>query len=100
MREKKFAMLMPVRDAYPDLPEYVKDETIVVQGMLDIAFVEDGGVVIVDYKTDRGVDEAEIIRRHSEQLGIYAKAMEKCTDQPVKAAYIYSLSLKKEIKVL
>ncbi|MBO5360295.1 MAG: helicase-exonuclease AddAB subunit AddA [Clostridia bacterium] len=100
MREKKFAMLMPVRDAYPDLPEYVKDETIVVQGMLDIAFVEDGGVVIVDYKTDRGVDETEIIRRHSEQLGIYAKAMEKCTDQPVKAAYIYSLSLKKEIKVL
>lgn len=100
MREKKFAMLMPVRNAYPDLPEYVRDETIVVQGMLDIAFVEDDGIVIVDYKTDRGVDEAEIIRRHSEQLGIYAKAMEKCTGFPVKAAYIYSLSLKTEIKVM
>jgi len=100
MREKKFAMLMPVRDAYPDLPEYVRDETIVVQGMLDIAFVEGDGIVIVDYKTDRGVDEAEIIRRHSDQLTIYAKAMEKCTDLPVKAAYVYSLSLKKEIKVL
>lgn len=100
MREKKFAMLMPVREAYPDLPEIVEDESIVVQGMLDIAFVEDNGIVIVDYKTDRGVDEAEIIRRHSEQLGIYAKAMEKCTDFPVKAAYVYSLALKKEIKVL
>ncbi len=100
MREKKFAMLMPVREVYPDLPELVENETIVVQGMLDIAFVEDDGIVIVDYKTDRGVDEAEILRRHSEQLGIYAKAMEKCTDLPVKSAYVYSLSLKSEIKVL
>ncbi len=100
MREKKFAMLMPVRDVYPDLPEFVNDENIVVQGMVDLAFVENGEIVIVDYKTDRGADESEIRNRHHNQLLIYAKAMEKCTDFTVKAAYIYSLSLKKEIRVL
>ncbi len=100
MREKKFAMLMPVREAYPDLPELVSDETIVVQGMLDLAFVEDGEIVIVDYKTDRGVDEETIRQRHREQLSIYAKAIEKCTSFSVKEVYIYSLSLKREIKVL
>ena len=99
MREKKFAMLMSVTEAYPDLPDTFADETIVVQGMLDLAFVEDGEIVIVDYKTDRGVDEAELIRRHSEQLSVYKAAMERCTDCRVKAAYIYSLPLKKEIKV-
>ncbi|MBQ5824942.1 MAG: helicase-exonuclease AddAB subunit AddA [Clostridia bacterium] len=100
MREKKFAMLMPVREAYPDLPEIVSDETIVVQGMMDLAFVEDGEIVIVDYKTDRGVDEQTICQRHREQLSIYAKAMEKCTPYSIKEVYVYSLSLKKEIKVL
>lgn len=100
MREKKFAMLMPVGEAYPELPDIVKDESIVVQGMLDLAFVEDGQIVIVDYKTDRGVSEDVIRERHYEQLFIYSRAMEKCTDFKVKAAYIYSLSLKKEIRVL
>ena len=100
MREKKFAMLLPVCEAYPDLPDTVSDENIVVQGMLDLAFVENGEVVIVDYKTDRGVGEEEICNRHREQLTLYSKAMEKCTDYKVKAAYIYSLSLKKEIRVL
>lgn len=100
MREQKFAMLIPIREVYPDLPEAVSGESIVVQGMLDLAFVENGELVIVDYKTDRGVGEEEIRRRHYEQLFVYAKAMEKCTDYRVKAAFIYSLSLKKEIRVL
>ena len=100
LREQKFAMLLPVREVYPDLPEIVSDENIVVQGMLDLAFVENGELVIVDYKTDRGADEEEMLSRHYEQLKVYAKAMEKCTDYSVKAAYIYSLSLKKEIRVL
>ncbi len=100
MREKKFAMLMSVTEIYPDLPESYADETIVVQGMLDLAFEEDGEIVIVDYKTDRGVTEEELRERHFEQLSIYAKAVERCTDYRVKAVYVYSLALKKEIKMM
>lgn len=100
MREKKFTMLMSVTEVYPDLPESYADETIVVQGMLDLAFEEDGEIVIVDYKTDRGVGEDELRERHFEQLSVYAKAIERCTDYRVKAAYVYSLALKKEIKML
>ena len=100
MREKKFAMLMSVTEVYPDLPQSYKDETIVVQGMLDLAFEEDGEIVIVDYKTDRGVGEDELRERHFEQLSVYAKAIERCTDYRVKAAFVYSLALKKEIKML
>lgn len=100
MREKKFAMLMSVTEVYPELPENYADETIVVQGMLDLAFVENGEVIIVDYKTDRGVGEDEIRERHFEQLQVYAKAIERCTDYSVKEVYVYSLALKKEIKML
>lgn len=30
-----------------------KDETILVQGIIDAYFTEDGEIVLVDYKTDR-----------------------------------------------
>ncbi len=100
MREKKFAMLMSVTEVYPELTETFANETIVVQGMLDLAFEENGEIVIVDYKTDRGVGEDELRERHFEQLQVYSKAIERCTDYRVKAAYVYSLALKKEIKML
>lgn len=99
MREKKFAMLMSVNEVYPELPESFEDEKIVVRGMLDLAFEEKGKIVIVDYKTDREVDEDELRLRHCEQLRIYAEAIERCTDYKVGEAYIYSLPLKREIKV-
>ncbi len=99
MREKKFAMLVPVTEMYPDLPKLFSDEKIVVQGMLDLAFEENGLTYVVDYKTDRGVGEQELISRHSNQLRIYAAAIERCTDCKVGGAYIYSLALGKEIKV-
>ncbi len=99
MREKKFAMLMSVNEVYPELLQNLPDEKIVVQGMLDLAFEENGEIIIVDYKTDRGVDEEEIKARHSAQLQVYAKAIERCTDYKVSSGYIYSLPLKHEIKV-
>ncbi|HBL41676.1 MAG TPA: helicase-exonuclease AddAB subunit AddA, partial [Ruminococcaceae bacterium] len=86
VKEKKFAMLMPVTEIYPDLPEWLSEEKVVVQGMVDLAFEEDGKMVVVDYKTDHGVDEAELLKRHSQQLKIYARALSQCTDYEVKQA--------------
>ncbi len=99
MREKKFAMLMPVTEIYPELPARFEEEQVVVQGMVDLAFEEDGQLVVVDYKTDRGVDEAELLERHAQQLKIYVRALSRCTEYGVKEALLYSFALKKTIKV-
>ena len=51
------------------------EEKIVVQGIADCVFVEDGKLVFVDYKTDTGVDAEALLDRYSAQLGIYREAL-------------------------
>ncbi len=67
----------------------------ILQGVIDCAFLEDGAWVLVDYKTDRIADEEAFIQRYRGQLEWYAKALEKITGLPVKAQYLYSISLSK-----
>ena len=59
-------------------------------------------MVIVDYKTDK-VDEenAENIlkARYSEQLKLYARAVEQISRVKVKECTIYSVSVNREIKL-
>ncbi len=99
IKEKKFAMLMPVTEIYPELPAAFDSEQVVVQGMVDLAFEEDGELVVVDYKTDHGVDEQELLDRHAQQLKIYVRALSRCTDYAVKEALLYSFALKKTVEV-
>ena len=74
-------------------------ENIVVQGAVDLLFVENDEVVIVDFKSDRSKDENELIDSYKQQLEIYAKACSKLLKLPAKELYIYSFALKKAIKL-
>ena len=67
----------------------------ILQGVIDCAFLEDGEWVLVDYKTDRIVDEEAFIQRYREQLEWYARALEKITGMPVKEKCLYSIKLGK-----
>ncbi len=70
-----------------------------LQGVIDCAFLEDGAWVLVDYKTDRIEDEDAFIQRYQGQIDWYAKALERITGLPVKARYLYSISLGKEFEL-
>ncbi|MGI6247796.1 MAG: helicase-exonuclease AddAB subunit AddA [Acutalibacteraceae bacterium] len=89
-REQKFTIQIPARELYPELPEYAQDEYVVVQGIVDCAFLEDGGLVILDYKTDRGIDRQGLLQRYSGQLALYRRALTECMELPVKETLIYS----------
>ena len=67
----------------------------ILQGVIDCAFLEDGAWVLVDYKTDRIVDEEAFVQRYREQLEWYARALEKITGLPVKEKCLYSIKLGK-----
>ncbi|MDO4842782.1 MAG: PD-(D/E)XK nuclease family protein, partial [Phoenicibacter congonensis] len=69
------------------------NEPIAVQGIADCIFIENGGAVIVDYKTDRVENEQALIDRYSAQLNLYAKAFEKILNMPIKQKIIYSFHL-------
>jgi ATP-dependent exoDNAse (exonuclease V) beta subunit len=69
------------------------DEPIVVQGVIDLCFIEDGQWVIVDYKTDR-IDTASAgaaAQKYSVQLELYEKALAAITPHRIKQKYIYFL---------
>ena len=89
-REQKFTIQIPARELYTELPEYAQDEYVVVQGIVDCAFLEDGGLVILDYKTDRGIDRQSLLQRYSGQLALYRRALTECMELPVKETLIYS----------
>jgi len=78
-------------------PEFPSDENVLIQGIIDAFFVEDGEIVLMDYKTDRVKDEHELIERYKLQLDYYEEALRRITGFRVKEKLIYSFSLNKTI---
>jgi len=102
-REKQFMILVKASEINAD--KYGEsDDMIPVQGVIDAMFIEDDGIVILDYKTDsadRNIpgEEQRLAQMYKEQLEIYAGAAEKLLGLPVKEKLLYSFSLGKVISV-
>ena len=94
-REQQFVMGIPARE----MEAADSDELVLIQGIIDAWFEEDGELVLVDYKTDHvGADgEAVLKERYQLQLDYYQKALEQMTGRRVKEKLIYSLTMQKEI---
>ena len=65
----------------------------VLEGFVDLCFVEDDALVIVDFKTDAISEEggASVARRYRTQVGAYALALARSTGMPVKEAVLLFL---------
>lgn len=68
-------------------------DAVIVQGVIDLCFLEDNQWVIVDYKTDRvsASDAKAAAEKYRVQLELYQKALERITKMSVKQKYIYYL---------
>ena len=98
-REEQFsAKLNPslVFDEYEDVDT---DAEIIVQGAVDVAFEENGKLVIVDYKTDRVKDISKLAVIYKKQLELYRLAMEQSTEMTVSECIICSVHLGEYIKL-
>ena len=95
-REQPFVLSLPANHINPAFP---KEEKVLVQGVMDAYFEEEDGLVLVDYKTESGVDEEELRERFLVQLKYYAQALEKLENKKVKEVLIYSFHLGKTVEV-
>lgn len=77
----------------------MEGETVLIQGIIDVFFEEDGEIVLLDYKTDVVGSNGEeiLINRYRTQLDYYRQAIEQITGKKVKESLIYSFSLNKTI---
>lgn len=96
--EREFMVEMPATELDETLdPNIFKNETVVVQGAVDCAFIENGRLVIVDYKTDRVDSPQTLVDKYAIQLKVYQKALSQVFDITDSELIIYSFALSKEI---
>lgn len=95
-REQPFVIARPAKEVYP---EQESTQDVLVQGIMDAYFEEDGSYILVDYKTDYVGEAKELAIRYAKQLEIYAGALEQMTGKKVKEKVIYSFCLGEEIVV-
>lgn len=93
-REQQFVMgISPENLGY----EKNAGEPVLVQGIIDLFFEEDGELVLADYKTDRVNSREELVERYRVQLELYQDALEKAFGKKVKEKVIYSFCLGESI---
>ena len=98
-REIRFTVELEAKEVNPDLTGANGREPVVLQGAVDCVFEENGGLVLVDYKTDYVKEEAELSARYRRQLALYALALKQTTGLEVKEQYLYSFALGKEVRI-
>lgn len=98
-REKKFMVAAAQLNIKTELMNILKKSDGMIKGIIDLMFEEDNELVIVDYKSDRGVSEKKLAERYSVQLQLYKSAIELIMNKNVKSSYLYSFELKKAIPV-
>lgn len=99
LREKQFMVRLSDLDLSEErFGEYARSEGM-VQGIADCLFEEDGGYVLIDYKTDRVEEMSQLSQRYSLQLELYQNALSMILDKPVTSCIIYSLYLGRELEL-
>ncbi|MBP3359386.1 MAG: UvrD-helicase domain-containing protein [Clostridia bacterium] len=95
-REEAFEIEIPAIDLSGN---EIPGETMLLQGVIDLYFEDDKGLVLVDYKTDKCSDIRELADKYSVQLKWYKYAMEKLMGKEVSEVYIYSFHKNDAIEI-
>ena len=93
-KEQPFVLGLPASMLNPGFPQ---EETVLIQGIIDVYLEEEDGLVVADYKTDSVTHAQELVNRYQVQLDYYALALEQLTGRRVKEKIIYSFALAEEV---
>ena len=95
-REYRFSLL---QSAAAFVPGAAAGDQILLQGVADCFFEEDGALVVVDFKTDRVAPDAlaERAEHYRAQLEAYSLALAQIFGKPVKEKTLYFLHAGKAV---
>ncbi|MCD7862612.1 MAG: helicase-exonuclease AddAB subunit AddA [Lachnospiraceae bacterium] len=77
----------------------LRDELVLIQGIIDVFFEEENGIVLLDYKTDRVAAGQELVDKYHTQMQYYTRAIEQALAKKVKEIILYSFYLEEEVPV-
>ena len=96
-RELPFSLILPAERFDAEMTG--TGEGVFIQGVIDVLFDEEDGLILLDYKTDWVKDSTELIERYAIQLDLYGEAIERIFKQPVKEKYLYVFSTKEAVRL-
>lgn len=109
-KEQPFVLGLPANRLKPEFPP---QEMVLIQGIIDVFFEEEDGLVVLDYKTDAVDTVQELVKRYQVQLAYYSEALTQifgsgadadgksgAAAKPVKEKIIYSFKLGQEITLI
>ena len=73
-----------------------------IQGIIDVFWMEEDGITLLDYKTDRVQHASELKVRYEAQLKLYEEAVNRVyrgTGQKVKELLLYSFRLGEFVQI-
>ena len=88
-RTLQHPLVVAARDAvhtgrcFRETPVTLVDGTWLVEGVVDLAYQQEGTFVAIDFKTDR--PEPDVLERYRRQVGLYARAIALATGVPARA---------------
>lgn len=109
-REKPFVMGFTHEElakfGFGEMQEAGSDEDLtLIQGIIDVFWEEEDGIVVLDYKTDRVDTAKQLSDRYAAQLALYGEALERIYNEGdtrrirVKEQLLYSFRLGDVIRV-
>lgn len=92
-KEQPFVIGLPYSEVYKT-EEADPSELVMVQGIIDACFEEEGELVLVDYKTDSVQENVKevLTKRYKTQLEYYEQALCQVTGKKVKERMIYAFT--------
>ena len=99
LREYDFFTQINAGEIDITLPETLKNEKILVQGIADCILIKDNKVTVIDYKTDQTKNKSQLIEAYKGQLSLYKRALSARLEMPVEKSLIYSFALGEAIEI-
>ncbi|WP_340004518.1 helicase-exonuclease AddAB subunit AddA [Paenibacillus sp. FSL K6-0276] len=107
LREMPFSYMVPAGEAYRGL-EYMNEavselapennnegfsEAVLIQGVIDCLFREEGRIILLDYKTDSVLEHQggleALKEKYRFQLELYSKALHDILGEPISEIWLY-----------
>ena len=84
-----------------EIPLFFPEEGKLVEGVVDLVFEEEDGLVVLDYKTEGMAPGEELSRadRHATQLRAYHRGLRDALGGPVKERFVVFTSVGRAVPV-
>ena len=94
-----FIKALQYQEVYYEYAFMVKTNEQIMHGFMDFLAVDAQEVIMIDFKSDRGVNETVLVERYEAQINAYYEALQTMYKHHNISTYIYSFELKKMIKI-